>query len=317
MVDKWIAWVRVIRIKFFVAGIPSVILGAAISWYLAQKFDLHIFLLTLIGVMLAMAGCYLFNEYFDFKSGVDVIVKKEDITPYSAGSRMLPEGYVSPSSVLMAGIIFWFLACVVGVYLTMTRGLLTIILALLGFFAGALYALPPFKWAYRGIGEFLIGLAYGPLITLGSCYVQLMTLRLESAIAPSLVPGLLITAVILINEFPDFHADKKAEKKNLVVRIGRKSAVKLYIFLVTSPYLIIISNILLKLFPLTTSIAISTLPIALRNALAIKRRYNKKARDIVPIMTETILLFVSTTLLLSAGYILALSFSSALLNLVS
>jgi 1,4-dihydroxy-2-naphthoate octaprenyltransferase len=310
MVDKWIAWVRVVRVKFFIAGVPSVILGAAISWYIAQKFDLYIFILTLIGVMLVMAGCYLFNEYFDFKSGVDVIVKKEDITPYSAGSRVLPEGHISPSSVFKVGVVLWFLACVVGVYLTVTRGLLTIFLALSGFFTGALYTLPPFKWAYRGIGEGLIGLTYGPLITLGSCYVQLMELPLESATIPSLVPGILITAVILINEIPDFLADKRAGKKNLVVIMGRKNAVKVYIFLLTSAYLIIISTVALELLPLTTLIALSTLPIASRNAFVLRRKYDK-AQDLVPVMVGTILLFVSTTFLLSVGYVLAAQFECA------
>jgi len=307
MIDKLIAWVRVVRMKFFLAGIPSIVLGAAISWYLAQKFDLYIFVLTLTGVMFAMAGCHLFNEYFDFKSGVDVIVKKEDITPYSAGSRVLPDGHISPSSVFKAGIISWFLACVVGVYLTITRGLLTIFLALSGFFTGALYTLPPFKWAYRGIGEGMIGLTYGPLITLGSCYVQLMELALESAIIPSLVPGILITAVILINEIPDFLADKRAGKKNLVVMIGRKNAVKVYVFLLASAYFIIILTVALELLPLTTLIALSTLPIAFRNAFVLMRKYDK-AQDLVPVMAGTFLLFVSTTFLLSVGYVLAAQF---------
>lgn len=306
MVDGWISWIRVMRVKFFIAGIPSVFLGAAISWYLAQKFDFIIFFLTLLGVVLAMAGCYLFNEYFDFKCGVDVIIKKEDITPFSAGSRVLPEGQISPSSVFKAGVIFWFLACAIGVYLTIIRGLLVILLALFGFFAGALYSLPPFKWAYRGVGEVLIGLTYGPLLTLGSCYVQLIKLPLESIIIPSLVPGMLITAVILINEIPDYFADKKAGKKNLVVRVGRKNAVIIYIFLLAFAHFIIVLSAVLGLLPLTVLIALSTLPITFRNAFGIWKNYDK-TQNLVPVMTGTIMLFVLTTFLLSAGYLIAVA----------
>jgi 1,4-dihydroxy-2-naphthoate octaprenyltransferase len=303
MISKWEAWMRVLRVKFFIAGIPSVILGSAISWYFNRTFDSYIFFLTLAGVIAAMAGCYLFNEYFDYKSGVDILVERENVTPYSGGSRVLPEGYLSPSLVFMAGIISWSLACVIGIYLAMIRGFLVLMFALLGFFTGALYSLPPFKWAYRGVGEVLIGVTYGPLITLGSCYVQLMRVKFE-AVVPSLIPGMLITAVILINEFPDFFADKEAGKRNLVVRMGKKSAAKLYVFLIISPYSIIISSAVSNLFPSTTLITLLTFPLALRHAQSITRKYDGKARDIVPIIRGTILLFTLTTLLLSLGYIL-------------
>lgn len=196
-------WLRVIRIKFFLAGLPTVILGTAVAWYVHKLFSLELFILTLLGVCFAMAGCYLFNEYFDYKSGVDLAISPSDIIPFSGGSRVLPEGLMSPSAVFRAGILFWGLAGVIGIYLTMLRGWVVLLLTLAGFIAGAFYTSPPFKWAYRGLGEVLIGLTYGPLIAMGSYYVQLSQLHLKYIIPPAIIPGILITAVIWINEFPD------------------------------------------------------------------------------------------------------------------
>jgi 1,4-dihydroxy-2-naphthoate octaprenyltransferase len=173
-----------------------------------------------------------------------------------------------------------------------------------GFIAGAFYTLPPFRWAYRGVGEALIGLTYGPLITIGACYVQLARLpSLELIILPSLVPGFLITAVIWINEFPDFFADKKVGKKNLVVRLGRKKATTYYALLLAATYIPIVMGIFTRLSPFTTSVALLTLPLACRNIYITKRKYNKP-QELTPAMSGTILLFASTTLLLAIGYLL-------------
>ena len=298
------AWIRVVRVKFFLAGIPSVSLGIALSWHLAGIFDPLYFSLTLFGVIFAMAGCYTFNEYFDLR--VDKAVREEDITPYSAGSRVLPKGLLRSLPVLRAGIGFWLLAFIIGVYLTITRGWPVIPLALAGFLAGAFYTAPPFKFAYRGAGEALIGLTYGPLITLGSCYVQLAGLPpLGQVILASLVPGFLITAVIWINEFPDFFADRKVGKKNLVARMGRKKAGRVYALLLTAPYISLVVGVSMRLFPPATLMALLTLPIAHKNIATVRRKYDKP-RELIPAMSGTILLFALSTFLLAAGFLVPL-----------
>ncbi|PCN50248.1 1,4-dihydroxy-2-naphthoate octaprenyltransferase [Candidatus Geothermarchaeota archaeon ex4572_27] len=300
----WV-WIRVVRLKFFLAGIPSIILGTAIAWHRGAAFNPLYFALALCGVVFAMAGCYTFNEYFDFKSGVDTAVRPEDITPFSGGSRVLPDGLIQPYSVFKAGLVFWTLAFAIGVYLALMRGWVVLLLAFAGLFTGAFYTSPPFKWAYRGLGEVLIGVTYGPLITLGSYYVQLATLRqLEYVIMPSLIPGLLITAVIWINEFPDYHADRKMGKKNLVVRLGRARASVVYAILLIAAYVLLLTGVLLRMLPLATLIALATLPLAYRNA-AIARKSHDDPRKLTPAMSGTILLFVSTTSLLALGYLLA------------
>jgi 1,4-dihydroxy-2-naphthoate octaprenyltransferase len=297
------SWIEVVRVKFFLAGIPSTVLGACIAYYYFKTFNIYSFLLTLLGVSLAMAGCYTFNEYFDWRSGVDVIIDEDDVTPFNAGSRILPLGLLDPRSVLRAGFIFYMVAVTIGLYLTIVCGLPVLILMLLGIFTGALYCMPPFKWAYRGFGELLIGLSYGPLITLGSFYVQTLNIELWNVIPPSLIPGFLITLVIWINEFPDFEADRKAGKLTLVARLGRKRAKYFYYLLTCLTYLTMMLGIIYSIMPLASLIILATLPLAVRNCIVLSRRY-MDSKGLIPAMSGTIKLFASATLLLSIGYII-------------
>jgi len=295
----------VVRVKFFAAGVPGVFLGAGLAWYFVDVFRPLDFTLTLLGVILAMAGCYTFNEYFDYRSRADVAIPPEQVTPFSAGSRVLPQGLLSPRAVLRAGIVFWLLAGIIGIYLTLTRGWWVAFLAGAGFFTGALYTMPPFKWAYRGLGEAFIGITYGPLIALGSYYVQVATINpLPQVLLPTLVPGFLITAVIWINEFPDYFADKEVGKRNLVVRLGKRKASTVYFLLLLLPYATILLGLALGLVPLLLSIVFITLPLVYKNLKLVKAKYEEVA-GLVPAMSGTIALFTLTTLLLTGGYLLS------------
>ncbi|MEM1545855.1 MAG: prenyltransferase [Candidatus Methanomethylicia archaeon] len=295
-------WINVVRVKFFLAGIPSIILGTCLAYYYYKVLNIHVFLLTFLGVSLAMAGCYTFNEYFDWRSGVDIIVDEKDITPFNAGSRMLPLGLLNPKTVFKAGFIFYMAAIAIGLYLTLICGFPVLVLMLLGIFTGALYCTPPFMWAYRGIGEFLIGLSYGPLIVLGSFYVQTLSLLLREVIISSLIPGILITLVIWINEFPDYEADRKAGKLNLVVRIGRERAKYIYYLLVGLTYLIVMVGVTCRVMPSASLIVLATIPLAIRNCMILSREY-VNSRRLIPAMSGTLILFISASLLLSLGYI--------------
>jgi 1,4-dihydroxy-2-naphthoate octaprenyltransferase len=303
MFSLW-SWVGVVRVKFFVAGIPAVILGAALAYYWAGSFNPVNFILSLIGVILAMIGTYTFNEYYDFKSGVDVMVPREHITPFNAGSRILPSGSLKPESAFKAGLVAWILYSIIAVYFTFSVGWVIVPLSLVGLISGAFYTMPPFKWAYRGLGELLIGLNYGPLITFGAYYVQTAALPLDLLILPSLIPGLLITAVIWINEFPDYPADRVAGKMNLVARLGLERSRIPYAAQILLIYPVLFIGVLSKVIPLTGLIMLATLPIAFNNVNVFRRNYNVP-KKLIPAMRGTVLLFAASTLLLSLGYILA------------
>jgi len=129
-----------------------------------------------------------------------------------------------------------------------------------------------------------------------------MTLQpLKYVIIPSLIPGLLITAVIWINEFPDYYADKRMGKKNLVVRLGKAKASIVYAILLITIYMLLLIGILLQILPFSTLIVLLTLPVAYRNIVTVRKNYNN-SQKLIPAMGGTILLFISATFLLALGY---------------
>src|SRR5262249_56874136 len=119
-------------------------------------------------------------------------------------------------------------AFAVGVYLTLRGGWPILAFALVGGAAAIFYEAPPIRWAYRGLGELMIALSYGPWMVLGSLYLHTRTLT-AAALYASLVPGFLIMALAVVNAIPDYHQDRLGGKRNLVVRLVRRRAVHLYV----------------------------------------------------------------------------------------
>lgn len=303
IVSKVRVWLAAFRVKFFSAGIPPVILGAAVAYYETGALDPWLFSLTLIGITATMIGTYTYNEYFDYKSGVDVVIKPENITPFNAGSRVLPQGYLRPGDVLAAGTAAWLLMLGIGLYLAWVKGSsLIIVLMAIGAIAALGYTTPPMKWAYRGLGEALIGISYGPVITLGSYAVQTGGIGATPLVA-SLMPGFLITAVIWINEFPDYEADAACGKRNLVVRLGKGRALRVYQAILALAYVSVPLGVLSGAMPAYTLASLATAPLAVRASKTAEMNLNSP-RGLIPAMRDTVLTFVLSTLLLVIGFAL-------------
>ena len=181
---------------------------------------------------------------------------------------------------------------------------------MIGVISTLFYVGPPFKFAYRGIGEFLVGLNFGPVMTLGSYYVQ--TQSLASAWVPlfaSIPVGLLITAVLWINEFPDMDADKAVGKKTLVLRLGYMKSVSVYVALLATSYILTLLYLVLRVFvafPVTsfaTLISLLSLPFALK-AVKILRTNYKDPLAIIPANANTIFLHLSFGLLAIIAFVI-------------
>jgi len=208
------AWQRLVRVcamvryRFFLyAGLLPYLLGGAWAYSIAGVFDGPIFLAGLFGVVLSVVGVEAFNEYFDSRMGTDRVFNPDDLPPMT-------------DAVLWLGIAGFAGALAVGIYLTVHGGWPILAFALLGGAAAIFYVAPPIRWAYRGLGELVIALSYGPWMVLGSLYLHTRQLSWP-ALAVSLVPGFLIMGLAVVNAIPDFHQDRLVGKRNLVVRLGR------------------------------------------------------------------------------------------------
>jgi 1,4-dihydroxy-2-naphthoate octaprenyltransferase len=125
---------------------------------------------------------------------------------------------------------------------------------------------------------------------------------LEPIIA-SIPISLLILAVLYINEFPDYTADKTVGKRTLVVRLGRDKAAQGYAVIVFGAYLSVFLSVLFGITPAYTLLAIIPLPLAVESVQH-ALEFHSEPFKLVPANAATIILHLVTSLLLSLGYLL-------------
>ncbi len=294
-------WATALRAPFFTASIIPVILGTAVAYYSTRLFNLSFLMLTLIGVVFLQASGNLLNDYFDFKSGADII--NNDRTPFSGGSGVLVDGLLTPKTIFLASLSFLFAGLLIGVYLAFKIGVELIILGIIGALLGITYTAPPLKLVYRGLGELVVAVAFGPLVVAGAYIVQTETISAMPIIA-SIPIALLIASVLYINEFPDYKADKAAGKNQLVVILGRKDAIGVYKSLIIFAYLSIVFGVILGLMPPLTLLGILTFPMA-KKAIGLLQEHYSDVKKLLPANELTVKIHFQTGALLSAGYLLS------------
>jgi len=294
-------WVVKLRAPFFTADLAPVCLGAAIAWARAGAFNLWYFLLTLIGAICINAGANMTNDYFDHTWGSDEI-NTEFANPFTGGSRLIQMGLVKPKTFLWQGLFFFVVAILIGLALTFTRGLWVLWLGIIGLLTGFFYTAPPIRLARTGLGELLVGLNLGPLMVLGSAYVQTQEVSWEPLIA-SLPVGILITLVLWINQFQDMQADAAVGKNHWVVRLGRRRAVTVYGLLLAAVYLSLTAGVLFGAVAPFALLGLLTLPLAIR-AYRVARVHYAHPRELTPANAATIQIHLATGLLMTLGYVI-------------
>jgi 1,4-dihydroxy-2-naphthoate polyprenyltransferase len=110
------------------------------------------------------------------------------------------------------------------------------LLGLFGLAAAYLYSASPVQLMSKGLGEFTIFLAFGPILTLGA-YYALTGQATSEGFYVGLPLAFLITAILWINEFPDLEADTAAAKEHMVARLGIERSLPVYAGLMLAPFL--------------------------------------------------------------------------------
>jgi 1,4-dihydroxy-2-naphthoate octaprenyltransferase len=137
-------------------------------------------------------------------------------------------------------IVFYVLGISAGIAIVAFREPLAIWPGVIGLVLAWSYNGPPGSFAYRGLGELDVAICYGPLICISTYLIQTGEVRSEVFLV-SIPLGILIAAFLWINEFPDYEADRKVQKRNLIVRLGRFRASRLLPLIQGSAFLIVAS----------------------------------------------------------------------------
>jgi 1,4-dihydroxy-2-naphthoate octaprenyltransferase len=298
--SRWALFVNATRLPFLTASIVPVFVGTAVAWK-DGFLNAPLFLLVFFGAAFFHIGANVINDYFDHTSGVDEANRSP--TPFSGGSRLIQRGLLKPSSVRNLALVFYALGTAIGLVLMFLRGWQVLIFGATGFVLGWIYTAPPFRLVHRGVGEIAIGIAFGPVIVMGSYWVQAMRWSSEALLA-SIPVGLLIAAVLYINEFPDRLWDARMGKRTLVTRLPLRAAIVGYGLLVGAAYFVILAGVLFDVLTLPSLLALLTLPAAWR-AYRLLLRFHSFPYRLIPANEGTIFTHLTTGMLLFLGYVIA------------
>ena len=275
LMTKIFTWLVIMRLPFLTATFVPIFVGAAVAKLAGFPVDWGWLGLTLLGGSLLHIGTNTANDYFDHTSGTDE-ANYNYMVPFSGGSRSIQMGLITAKGMLTVAIVSFVLSAVVGIPLIQKAGIPVLWLGLIGFLSGLFYTAPPFRFASRkGLGELLIGLNFGPLMVAGSALIQTGKL-LPDAFLAGIPIGLLVAAIVYVNEFPDHDGDKATGKNTLIVVFGPEKARIGYVLLVAGAFISIVVMALNGTFPMLTMIALVASYFGVRAIQILYRYYDDR-----------------------------------------
>lgn len=195
--------------------------------------------LTVLGIFFVEVAKNASGEIFDFDAGADQAVAPEDRSPFSGGKRVLVDGLLSRGQTAAVAATCYLMAGLIGLGIVLGRDRRVLWLGAIGVACAYFYHAAPVRLAYRGWGELTVAGCYGPLIACGTCLVQRGVVGWD-LVWLSVALGLLVSAFLLINEFPDYRADRSAGKRTLVVRLGPELASLLFTLVLAAAFTMVL-----------------------------------------------------------------------------
>ncbi|MFZ2446555.1 MAG: prenyltransferase [Syntrophobacteraceae bacterium] len=298
--SKLVLWFKETRPQFLLLSVALTFLGTAIAWCYGS-INLGYALLAGLGLVLTHGSSNAINDYFDYKSGIDLNVTR---TPFSGGSGLVPEGKLPLRHALWVGVVTSLAALAIGVFFVVVSGWKLIPLIVVAALCLVLYTPVILRTRWP---EWSPGLGLGILPILGLYFVQTGEYDWVVLIA-SIPSGILVHNLLLLNEFPDVEADRTGGRKTTPVVFGMEAAGKLFRIATISVYVWIVGCVLATVIfgrvvmPVYCLIVLLTLPLAIQ-AMRGSREY-KDMSKLVPALRSNVMFILATQLLQGVGYIL-------------
>jgi 1,4-dihydroxy-2-naphthoate octaprenyltransferase len=260
-------WVKTARPFSLTATISPLFVGTAVAAY-QGTFKPGIFLAALFAGLFLQVAANFFNEFYDWKYGLD--------SEQSLGaSTVIFQGTMTARQVLFGGIFSFAIATLLGIILIAAVGPAIIIFGLAGMAIAYFYSAWPLKLATRGLGDLMVFLAMGVLMTWGAYFVQIHHWS-WSAFAASVPVGFLVVAILNMNNIRDYQDDLAVHKKTVVVRFGQAVGKRYHAALIIGAYGAVTIFAVVHLLPLFSLAAWLSLPTAYTHLKAIWSTNDRK-----------------------------------------
>ena len=266
--NQWQAWGLAIRPRTLPAAAAGVLMGGALAWR-DGFFRLDATLVCLFAALLLQIGSNLANDVFDFERGTD--------TPERLGpTRVTQAGLLTSSQVKFGMAVVFVLSALMGLYLIWLGGWVILAIGIAAIISAVAYTGGPFPLGYYGLGDVFVFIFFGLASVAGTYYVQAGDVS-SAAWWMTLPPGLIITAILVVNNLRDLENDRKAGKYTLAVMFGEQFAKAEYLTCIFAAYLILPVAAWFGLIPWLSLMAWASFPIAFR---AIRTVFTQKGRPL-------------------------------------
>ena len=246
---------RAARPNFLTLTPVCVFLGIASAVHSEANVPVGAALLVLAAALLAHVSVNMLNEYHDFRSGLDAMTVR---TPFSGGSGTLPRHPEAAGAVRASGTVALIAVMVIGLYFVTLRGWALLPLGFLGVLLVAAYT--PLITHRPWLCLLAPGLGFGPVMVAGSAYVLTGHYTWTAAVA-SIPPFLLVSELLLINQFPDIDADARVGRRHLPIVIGRRRSALLFSVMVGASFLAIAVGVVAGTLPRLALLGLLALPL--------------------------------------------------------
>ena len=283
-------WVQAARPKTLPAAVAPVAVGSAVAFG-AGNFVLISALVCLTCAVVLQIAVNFANDYFDHKNSID---SEERLGPV----RVTQSGLIPPEAVKRAMIFALLLAGLLFLYLVSVGGGVILVIGIASILAALAYSGGPYPLASHGLGELFVFIFFGLVAVCGTYFVQVGELS-WMAVSAAIPPGLLITAIMVVNNLRDRETDRKAGKNTLAVILGHKGTVREYMFLLTVSYLI---PVLLVFWDMSIVVCLPLLTLPFGLSL-VREVCNERGRALNETLAKTAKLSLLYSLLFSVGLI--------------
>ena len=220
------------------------------------SIDLHLLVLALLGAVLAHISVNTFNEYLDFRSGLDLTTTK---TQFRGGIGALPQNPEMASAVFTVGAVSLVATSLIGMFFVWKYGLEILPIGVAGLVLIVTYT----GWIAKHPFPCLIapGIGFGFLMVVGTQFVlegEYSTLSWLVAV----VPFFLVNNLLLLNQYPDIQADADVGRNNFPIAYGTTISNMVYAFFTLATIAVITTCVFMDYFPALSLIALLPMPLA-------------------------------------------------------
>ena len=263
-----------------------------------EKVPVSLATIAFIGAIFTHITVNVLNDYFDYRSGLDLRTRR---TPFSGGSGILPKNLMDSKEVLVMGIFSMLVVAAIGIYFLKTRGWGILPLGLIGILVIIFYT--PLVTKSPSLCLIAPGLGFGPLMVMGTHYVLTGGYNWV-AFNASFVPGLLVSNLLLINQFPDSEADKSVNRRHLPIVIGKQASSYVYAVLALLAFFWVTTATILGFLPYGSLLCLLTFPLAMFTIRGVIQNA-EDTKALLPFLKKNVIYTITTPFLLGLGLMMS------------